>query len=302
MGMFDLMQLGGGLIQKGGEIIPQRSAQAANAMRNVTPRPAQALRLGTSGGSSLATGLAPSVAKTLANRFLVLKALYDTGDLALNEDARERAVQNVEESAMNDGAATRALKGFLDPVKTGYGIGAMVGDLVQSTAGALKSEKQLNSPREITPEMVEKREKVKADREAFLAAEAAAANQQQSFQDATESRLAKLDGRGEYEYPETIEEVMAPVETDSGEGFDADGSLKQGLDALASQQEQPKAKPVIDPTTVEKLFQVTHGTPYDPKSRMDKRKRIEIESALEEMGGLGKMTPNQFALQMYRRS
>ena len=50
------------------------------------------------------------------------------------------------------------------------------------------------------------------------------------------------------------------------------------------------------------LFRNTHGTSFDPKSRMDKGKLEKMRSMLADMGGMGDMTPNQFALQVYRNS
>ena len=50
------------------------------------------------------------------------------------------------------------------------------------------------------------------------------------------------------------------------------------------------------------LFKNTHGTSFDPKSKMDKGKLEKMKSLLAEMGGMGEMTPNQFALQVYRSS
>jgi|TARA_B100000902_G_scaffold399384_1_gene469987 hypothetical protein len=48
------------------------------------------------------------------------------------------------------------------------------------------------------------------------------------------------------------------------------------------------------------LFKNTHGTSFDPKSSMDRGKLENMKSLLADMGGLGEMTPNQFALQFYR--
>jgi len=50
------------------------------------------------------------------------------------------------------------------------------------------------------------------------------------------------------------------------------------------------------------LFKNTHGTSFDPKSSMDRGKLEKMKSMLADMGGLGGMTPNQFALQVYRNS
>ena len=50
------------------------------------------------------------------------------------------------------------------------------------------------------------------------------------------------------------------------------------------------------------LFKNTHGTSFDPKSSMDKGKLEKMKAILAERGGLGEMSPNQFALQVYRNS
>ena len=63
-----------------------------------------------------------------------------------------------------------------------------------------------------------------------------------------------------------------------------------------------RATPVYDSALVEQLYKTTHGTSFDPKSKRDIQKRSEIEEMLGGMGGgLGKTTPNQFALQLYRK-
>ncbi len=50
------------------------------------------------------------------------------------------------------------------------------------------------------------------------------------------------------------------------------------------------------------LFKNTHGTSFDPKSSMDRGKLEKMKAILADMGGLGEMSPNQFALQVYRNS
>lgn len=64
----------------------------------------------------------------------------------------------------------------------------------------------------------------------------------------------------------------------------------------------PVAEPVYDQALVTNLFKTTHGSTFDPKSKADVKAMAEIEMLLDEMGGkLGKVTPNQFALQIYRK-
>jgi hypothetical protein len=50
------------------------------------------------------------------------------------------------------------------------------------------------------------------------------------------------------------------------------------------------------------LFKTVHATEFDPKSSMDKGKLEKMKSMLEKQGGLGDMSANQFALQVYRNS
>lgn len=64
----------------------------------------------------------------------------------------------------------------------------------------------------------------------------------------------------------------------------------------------PEARPVYDQELLSKLFKTTHGTSFNPKAKGDVKAMAEIETLLDEMGGeLGNMTPNQFALQIYRK-
>lgn len=48
------------------------------------------------------------------------------------------------------------------------------------------------------------------------------------------------------------------------------------------------------------LFKNTHGTGFDPKSSKDRGKLKKMKDILAAQGGLGDMSPNQFALNLYR--
>jgi hypothetical protein len=64
----------------------------------------------------------------------------------------------------------------------------------------------------------------------------------------------------------------------------------------------PKAIPVAEPidnNTALALFNNTHGSAFDPKSSMDKKKMAAITSLMSKAGS-DKLTPNQFAMQIYR--
>jgi len=302
-----MIQRGGGaLIPKGTEVIP-RVTSAARSMRNVTPVARAIPRIGMN--ATTAAGLSSGAARKMAGGVLVAKTAYDLARLGLSEDARQQAAQDVEDSAMNDGALVRAAKGFVDPVNTAYGIGSMVGDLVGSMADARKARESLARGREeATPEMTAKRKKVQADIAANKAKKAAEENSKMSFQDATEARLASLDEGGGNDEMYAMQRANRLAANEANMQMNAAAQERAAVAATpttsaAPSAEQPsKAQPVFDQALVESLFETTHGTSFDPKSAMDRRKKIQIESMLEEMGGLGNMTPNQFALQLYRRS
>ena len=64
----------------------------------------------------------------------------------------------------------------------------------------------------------------------------------------------------------------------------------------------PKAIPVAEPMDNNRalaLFNNTHGSAFDPKSSMDKKKMAAITSLMSKAGS-DKLTPNQFAMQIYR--
>jgi hypothetical protein len=114
--------------------------------------------------------------------------VMDVADLALSEEARKQAAADVEQSAVNDGAVTRMVKGYFDPVRTAYGIGKMVGDLADSTAAAKKAAKGLPSDAEYEARNRAARErslKRKAD-------EAKRKQQEMNFLDAVEGRMKNL--------------------------------------------------------------------------------------------------------------
>ena len=67
--------------------------------------------------------------------------------------------------------------------------------------------------------------------------------------------------------------------------------------------EEATAEPEVDYTDqAVGLFKNTHGTEFDPKSRMDREKLEKMKGMLAKQGGLGDMSANQFALQVYRNS
>ena len=67
--------------------------------------------------------------------------------------------------------------------------------------------------------------------------------------------------------------------------------------------EEATAEPEVDYTDeASRLFKNTHGTEFDPNSKMDMAKLDKMKGMLAKQGGLGGMSANQFALQVYRNS
>lgn len=67
--------------------------------------------------------------------------------------------------------------------------------------------------------------------------------------------------------------------------------------------EEATAEPEVDYTNeAVGLFKNTHGTEFDPNSKMDREKLEKMKGMLAKQGGLGEMSANQFALQVYRNS
>ena len=84
----------------------------------------------------------------------------------------------------------------------------------------------------------------------------------------------------------TIDEIAAPE-------LQVDVSKAAKAEVISEDPEDYTDKAI-------ELFQNTHGTSFDPKSRTDRGKLENMKSLLAAMGGMGNMTPNQFALQFYR--
>lgn len=97
------------------------------------------------------------------------------------------------------------------------------------------------------------------------------------------------------------EEEESPSMSDDYAGMPEDGSSVESKQAAEEPADMPKAEAVYTPEQAQELFKVTHGSDFDPKSSLDKRKMKEIEETLVEQGGLGDKSPNRFALDIYRK-
>jgi hypothetical protein len=88
------------------------------------------------------------------------------------------------------------------------------------------------------------------------------------------------------------------------------GSQRSAMDRQMTTADEAPPKAVVVPEpksgklmagdmTPEALFSVVHGGSFDPKSSTDKKKMAAI-TALRGQGGAANMTPNKFALTIYR--
>jgi hypothetical protein len=62
----------------------------------------------------------------------------------------------------------------------------------------------------------------------------------------------------------------------------------------------PAAAAEPDEAEMQRLFKVTMGTSFDPKSRMDRGKMEQMKQFFAEQGGLKGRTANRFALDYYK--
>ena len=97
-------------------------------------------------------------------------------------------------------------------------------------------------------------------------------------------------------------DMMAAFRGEDVEAVDPDeGAPNFEEMEMPEEKAAPKAKMALTPDQAKELFKTVHGGEFDPNSSMDKRKLKEIEETALEMGGLGGMSPNQFALKIYRK-
>lgn len=279
-------------------IIPRVARGVPNAMRNVTRAAQPVARLTTTAG---ATGAAGAGAKKLAGRVLVAKTAYDLARLGLSEDARNEAAAQVENEAENTGAVGRFFSGLLDPVNTAYGITRLTRDAIDSAreadraAANAPTDEQIAAKRQQTIDVKARKEREKAAAAAAAeaaAADAAAKTTNMSFAEAVEAGLVSpYTPAAEPTAEELAIQALTPEQR---------AEMEKMSDA--DYENAPKAKPVYDPDLVNSLFKTAFGTDINPKREKDIKKVEAIEEMLGERGGkLGKATPNQFALEIYRR-
>jgi len=103
----------------------------------------------------------------------------------------------------------------------------------------------------------------------------------------------------------TAKKVAKPAPEEKSAGMEAKKPVKKEdldpdmQDMMGTSAEEPETDYTEEAIS---LFKNTHATEFDPNSSMDRGKLEKMKSMLAKQGGLGDMSANQFALQVYRNS
>ena len=97
--------------------------------------------------------------------------------------------------------------------------------------------------------------------------------------------------------PDPAKDPKVNAEKSDGDP-ESDAQIK-GSQIKGSLSDDAAAAEAPDPNHAADLFRTAHGGEFDPASSMDKRKMSEIENMLKDPENQ-KLTPNQFALKLYR--
>jgi len=245
---------------------------------------------------------------------------YDAVKAIATDKGREEAQDYASEMG-EKGVGSRILDSALSPSKTIVGA---YSNLVDSLEGDIRERARA---KELDATVDERKQKAVAGIEAKrrenaarLAAKAATAEDAEDEKPAirkSDARfLDRLDERVlEDLRTEPVEESdYDPTKHDMyGSGLNDDyDPTKHDMYGSGPDDTPPKAVRVSPEELAENekgleqeaisMFKNTHGTEFDPKSKVDRKKLALMTSLLTEQGGLGKMTPNQFALKVYRNS
>lgn len=125
-------------------------------------------------------------------------------------------------------------------------------------------------------------------------------------EDVVDQRLAAVDAEGpaapaEPKATPKAEPKATPKAAPKAEAMSpaATGATEAALGAVEEATDEPEVDYTDEAVG---LFKNTHGTEFDPNSKMDRGKLEKMKGMLAKQGGLGEMSANQFALQVYRNS
>jgi hypothetical protein len=246
---------------------------------------------------------------------VVATAAYDAGRLALSKDARKEAEQKVLNMAEKGNAADRFVTGLLDPVNTGFGIAKLVGDTVRSAVDTRRAAENAPSDDEAAS-MYAEAQRDPARNDAKARKQELLRQRDMSFEEAANARLSAMDMAptmglrnpqvGENPPPNARPQANSPKEL-AGQMIDEQSPMLQKAGLGTSSQQKPAAQEKVQPAAtaltadrMNAIFQTATGTPFDPKSRLDRQRLAELQSVLDSQPDLADKSPTKIALAWYR--
>ena len=229
-----------------------------------------ASKLGSVTGAITGLGKAVAPITKVVGKALVPLAIaseaYDAGKLLTTEGRAEALKRSVDMA--EDGALSRAGNSFISPVKTIGGATQIASDAISTSLGNLFTDTSE------TDSKIEGLQQSKQAQEAALDSGLSREEQKDLRAYSRENKLGKDYGNIRTASEDEAYEPDEPDEPDETVGDYSDQALG--------------------------LFKNTHGTGFDPKSSKDRGKLKKMKEILAAQGGLGDMSPNQFALNLYR--
>lgn len=317
---------------KGAEV----AGKVGGAVKAVTPAPVAAAVSKAAPVGKVALKSAGRLAGPLGAAY----SAYEAGKLIASEDARKEALENVEAMA-EEGAATRAVTSAFDPINTIYGAGASALDLAGTAYGnyaedtsetdaivadkvAAKAAQEEALAEGLTPDEESRLRKYARQNKLKEFGAIQTGDQARSMYESVFGSDEVVDGLIEGEalgeaLDKGIEMGAIPArivkrsarkakraarkaEPVTADDLDPDMRDMMGTPEAESAPESAPESEVDYTDEAISLFKNTHGTSFDPKSSMDKGKLDKMKAMLAKQGGLGEMSPNQFALKVYRSS
>ena len=273
-----------------------------------------------------------TVGKVLGKAALPLEvalAAKDVFDLATDEEERKRVQTNFKQMGGNSTAAQAfegAAEAVMNPVNYIYGAGSALSSMdagqqalyeagemrerlaPQRAANQAKGEAReaalegalsgvemeaLEKAAVRNPQLLKEYGAIQSPEQARALYDSAFSEPEPTVDDVVDQRLADVDA----------EEPAAPAAPAAPKAEAMSPAATAATEAALGAVEEATDEPEVDYTNeAVGLFKNTHGTEFDPNSKMDREKLEKMKGMLAKQGGLGEMSANQFALQVYRNS
>lgn len=267
---------------------------AARPMRNVT-------RAAGKGAGNLAKAAKVAV---------VGKTVYDVGRLALSKKAREEEADRVRQMAEESGAGSRFVTGLLDPVNTAYGIGRLIGDTAQAERDAAEATAAAPSDEQLNAAYLKNKQKREQEKSFLEAVESNAlemqranrrmANESNKSMNAAAAARPKAPEKKATKMVNPLDKVQAELKMEPTI-FPKSGSLSDMARApIPEIMKAPSPKAAEAPSRdLDSLFKKATGTPFDPKSRVDRARMAELQDLLSSRADLADKSDTKVALAWY---